>query len=59
MLWWLVMMQAAPQLDTALDRYRAATRATIDCHDNQPDDIVICGRREADRYRAADGHRPQ
>jgi len=52
MLWWLVMMQAAPQLDTAMDRYRTATRATIDCHDNQPDDIVICGRREADRYRA-------
>jgi hypothetical protein len=30
MLWWLMMMQAAPQLDTAMDRYRTATRATID-----------------------------
>ena len=49
---WLMMMQATSQLDQAIDRYRAATRATIECHDNQPDDIVICGRRDADRYRA-------
>jgi len=51
MLWWLMMMQAAPQLDQAMDRYREATRATIDCH-GKSDDIVVCGRREADRYRA-------
>ena len=48
----LLMMQATPQLDQAMDRYRSATRAAIDCHDSRPDDIVICGRREADRYRA-------
>jgi hypothetical protein len=48
----LLMMQATPQLGQAMDRYRNATRAAIDCHDNRPDDIVICGRREADRYRA-------
>ncbi len=51
MLWLMIMMQATP-LDQAMDRYRNATRATIECHDNRPDDIVICGRREADRYRA-------
>lgn len=48
----LLMMQATSQLDQAMDRYRSATRVAIDCHDNRPDDIVVCGRREADRYRA-------
>lgn len=52
MLAWLMMMQAAPQLDAAMERYRAATRATIECRTGRPDDIVVCGRREADRFRA-------
>jgi hypothetical protein len=49
--WLLFAMQAAPDLDTAVAHYRATTRAAIECRAGAPDDILICGRREADRWR--------
>lgn len=50
MLWWLAL-QAVPDIDDAMARYRAQTRATIECGASKPDDIVICERRAADRFR--------
>lgn len=47
--------QAAFDLQAVMDHYREQTRATIACGRSGPDDIsdniVICGRRLADRYR--------
>ena len=51
MLFVLMAWQAATDLDTALDRYREKTRATIECQASQADDIVVCGRRAADKFR--------
>lgn len=51
MMWLVLAMQASPDIDGALARYRAVTRATIECSATRPDDIVVCGRREADRWR--------
>jgi hypothetical protein len=50
MLLWLAL-QVAPDLDAALERYRERTKVAIDCRGDRLDDIVICGRRDADRYR--------
>ncbi len=47
----LVALQVSPDADAALDRYRVATRATIECGRSNPDDITICSRRQADRWR--------
>ena len=51
MLFLAVAWQAAPDFDTALDRYREKTRATIECKASQGDDILVCSRRAADKFR--------
>ncbi|HEX4694958.1 hypothetical protein [Sphingomonas sp.] len=50
MLLWFAW-QAVGDLDAAMARYRDRTRATVECHPQRVDDIVICDRRAADRYR--------
>jgi hypothetical protein len=50
MILWLAL-QVTFDADAAAERYRQETRATVDCSESKPDDIVICGHREADRYR--------
>lgn len=50
MLLWFAM-QAAPDIDATMTRYRQQTRATIECGAGKPDDIVICDRRAADQFR--------
>ena len=52
MLWLAMAMQVAADLDAAVARYRAATRATVDCQRTTPDDVLVCGRRAADQWRA-------
>lgn len=51
----LLLIQAAPETSALIDRLRAATRVEIACdraHDR--DEILVCGRREADkRYRVS------
>jgi hypothetical protein len=47
----LLALQVAPDLDDALVRYRERTKVSIECRAERPDDIVICSRRDADRYR--------
>ncbi len=51
MLWLAIAMQAAPDLDAAITRYRTATTAGVDCRQASGDDILVCGRRAADRWR--------
>ena len=51
MLWLAMAIQAAPELDTAMARYRDRTRATVSCANGQGDDILICSRRQADQWR--------
>lgn len=51
MLLWFVALQASPDLDATMTRYRQQTRAIIECRADKPDDIVICDRRAADRFR--------
>lgn len=48
---WLLALQAVPDIDMAMTRYRDRTRATIECGADRRDDIVICDRRAADRFR--------
>lgn len=50
MLLWLAL-QSSSEVDAALVRYRDKTRATVECGAAQTDDIVICSRRAADRFR--------
>lgn len=50
MLLWLAM-QVAPDVDQAMARYRDQTRAAADCRDRTGDDILVCSRRDADRWR--------
>jgi hypothetical protein len=50
MILWMAW-QMAFDADAAVERYKQETRATIECDASKPDDIVICGHREADRYR--------
>lgn len=52
MLWLMMAMQAAPDLDAGMARYRTATSGAVDCRAAAPGEIVICGRRAADQYRA-------
>lgn len=51
MIFLLMAWQATFDVDAALARYREATRATIECDTAHTDDIVVCDRREADRWR--------
>ncbi|MBN8808164.1 MAG: hypothetical protein J0I47_08000 [Sphingomonas sp.] len=52
MLWLMAMgWQAAADVDTAMAHYRALTRATIECPHGHADDVVVCQRRDADRWR--------
>ncbi len=44
-------LQSSTDIDGALDRYRSATKATIDCRTEKSDDILVCSRRQADRWR--------
>ena len=50
-MFWLFALQAGPGIDEAVARYRARTRVAIECAAEQPDDVVVCGRRAADRFR--------
>ena len=46
----LLMLAAAD--DALIAQYRARTRAEVPCdRPARPDDVVVCGRRVADRYR--------
>lgn len=46
-----ILIQAG-SAEAALDTYRERTRATVVCHATTDSaDVVVCGRREADRYR--------
>ena len=47
----LFSLQSATPVDTALVAYREKTRATTRCIHGTGDDVVVCGRRNADRYR--------
>lgn len=47
----LMAGQAAFDPDAAIAHYRDATRATIRCDSDHPDDVLVCGRRVADRWR--------
>jgi len=52
MLMLVLALQAAPfDAEAAMDNYRRETRATIECGAHGVDDIMVCGLREADRYR--------
>jgi hypothetical protein len=44
-------LQAEFDAAAALDRYHEATRATVECNATHSDDILVCARRDADRYR--------
>lgn len=47
----VLALQIAFDVDAAMATYRARTRATVECRGARPDDITICARRDADRYR--------
>lgn len=49
----LLMMawQATFDVQAVMDHYQDQVRATVECRAARPDDIVICDRRQADRYR--------
>lgn len=47
----LVLSAAAPAHGTALDTYLEKTSAQPRCSAATGDEITVCGRREADRYR--------
>ena len=50
MLLWFAW-QAGSELESAMARYRAQTKAAVECQSDKPDDIVICDHRAADRFR--------
>jgi len=52
MLWLLMAMQSAPDLDAGMARYRATTSGAVNCRAATSGEIVICGRRAADQWRA-------
>jgi hypothetical protein len=47
----LLAMQSTASVDAELAAYREQTRATIRCDGASGEEIVVCGRRNADRYR--------
>lgn len=48
----LVGAQDGDRVDTAMTNYRTLTRGDVPCHrPNGDDEIVVCGAREADKYR--------
>ena len=47
----LLAPQAADPVEGALAEYRRATSAVVHCETPATDEIVICARRDADRYR--------
>ena len=48
----LLMVQELPAVDAALNKYRALTSVEPGCKRGpQGDEVVICARRQADRYR--------
>ena len=48
----LLMVQQAPPIGAALEKYRELTRVEPGCkRGTQGDEVVICARRQADRYR--------
>ena len=51
MLFVLFAWQAVSDVDTAVARYRERTRAAIVCDRQKADDIVVCARRAADKFR--------
>ncbi|MCD2323196.1 hypothetical protein LQ953_04090 [Sphingomonas sp. IC-56] len=52
MLMLLLMVQEVPALDAAMSSYRELTRVEPACkRSTQGDEVVICARRQADRYR--------
>lgn len=50
MLLWFAL-QAVPDLDASMARYRQRTRAVVECGAGKPDYIVICDHRAADQFR--------
>jgi hypothetical protein len=49
----LMLMLAADE-DALLAQYRARTSVEVPCHrPESPSEVVVCGRREADRYRVS------
>lgn len=51
MIAWLIMLETGPAV-ASIDRYRRLTRATPHCEARtSADEIAVCGRRDADRYR--------
>lgn len=48
----LMMIQEAPAVDAAMGKYRALTTVEPGCKRGaQGDEVVICARRQADKYR--------
>lgn len=47
----LLAVQSTASVDAALKSYREKTRVTIRCEGARGDEVVVCGRRNADRYR--------
>lgn len=47
----LFALQAAPDVDAAMERYREQTRVVVECRSAKVDDVTICGRRATDRFR--------
>lgn len=48
----LLLVQQVPSVDAALSHYRELTRVEPGCRRGpQTDEVVICARRQADRYR--------
>ena len=50
MLLWFAL-QAVPDVEAAMARYRDQTRVTVQCRSEKPDDILVCDRRAKDRFR--------
>ena len=50
MLLWFAL-QAIPDIDAAMARYRDQTRVAVECRSDKPDDIIVCSRRATDRFR--------
>ena len=48
----ILLLAQAVSVDAALARYHDETRVSVSCSTPASGEIVVCGRRNADRYRA-------
>jgi hypothetical protein len=46
----LLVVQEAPAVTAALAEYRAKTASEVSCRSEDPDELVVCARREAYRH---------